>query len=231
MSAEPVGDESNDLVPLLDECYGLVTGAVSYLGPRDLLRATHLEAWTVQDLLFHQLLDAQRALMAFAQPIEDSADTDAVSYWKGFTRQTSPEEEAAHARYVRLSAAAYGPGDGLVRHWTDLSTAALNAAHRTPPAVRVRTQGHVLTARDFVHTLVVEASVHYLDLTVRLDAAPPPMRGLSLVREVLEGLLASPLPARWDDVEAALKGTGRVELSAEDRQDLGYLAGGFPVFG
>jgi Mycothiol maleylpyruvate isomerase N-terminal domain len=224
-------DESNALVPLLDECYGLVTGAVSYLGPRDLLRATHLEAWTVQDLLFHQMLDAQRALMAFAQPVDDQPDTSAVSYWKRFTRQPSPEEEAAHARYVRLSAAAYGPGDGLVRHWTDLSSAALNAAHRTPPEVRVRTQGHVLTARDFVHTLVVEASVHYLDLTVRLEAAPPPMRGLSLVREVLDGLLGSPLPERWDDAEAALKGTGRIDLTPEDRRELGFAAGGFPVFG
>lgn len=223
--------ESQDLVPLLDECYGLVTGAVRNLGPRDLLRATHLEAWTVQDLLFHQMLDAQRALMAFAQPVDERPDTDAVSYWKRFTRQPSPEDEAAHARFVRLSAAAYGPGDGLVRHWTDLSSAAVNAAHRTPSGASVRTQGHILTARDFVHTLVVEASVHYLDLTVRLEAAPPPMRGLSLVREVLVGLMGGPLPERWDDVEAALKGTGRVDLSAEDRTKLGVLAGGFPVFG
>src|SRR5215207_8925293 len=220
-----------DLAGLLDECYGLVTGAVSRLGPRDLLRAMYLEAWTVQDLLFHQLMDAQRALMAFAQPTDEQPDVDAVSYWKAYTRKTCPEEEAAHARYVRLSAAAYGSGQGVVRHWADLSSATVNVAQRTSPEVRVRTQGHVLRAGDLVHTLVVEASVHYLDLTVRLDAAPPPIGGLALVREVLEGLLGSPLPDRWDDAEAALKGTGRVELSPQDRDELGVLAGGFPVFG
>ena len=48
---------------------------------------------------------------------------------------------------------------------------------------------------------------------------------------MLEGLLGRPLPARWDDVTAARRGTGREPLTADDRAELGAAAGAFPLFG
>ena len=84
---------------------------------------------------------------------------------------------------------------------------------------------------DFVATLVVEAAVHYLDLTVALPTAPgPDPASLALVRRVLAGLLGAPIPTAWDDVTAALKGTGREPLAEQDRQALGPLAARFPLF-
>jgi hypothetical protein len=53
---------------------------------------------------------------------------------------------------------------------------------------------------------------------------------LALVRRVLAGLLGARLPDSWDDVTAALKGTGRETLTEEDRRVLGSSAGKFPVF-
>jgi hypothetical protein len=47
---------------------------------------------------------------------------------------------------------------------------------------------------------------------------------------VLAGLLGAPLPDSWDDVTAALKGTGREPLTGEDRRVLGSSAGKFPLF-
>jgi hypothetical protein len=89
----------------------------------------------------------------------------------------------------------------------------------------VATQGHVLRPADFTATLAVETAVHYLDLTVDLPSSPPPDPvSLTLVRRVLEGLLGSPLPASWGDASAAVKGTGRVSLTDEDRAVLGALA-------
>jgi hypothetical protein len=41
--------------------YRQVTGAVSRLSPRDFLRPTLTDDWCVSDVLFHLLLDAQRA--------------------------------------------------------------------------------------------------------------------------------------------------------------------------
>lgn len=94
------------------------------------------------------------------------------------------------------------------------------------------TQGHVLRTTDFVATLAVEAAVHYLDLTVELPAAPAPdPSSLRLVRRVLDGLLGCPVPVDWDDRGYALKGTGRVPLTDEDRTALGALAERFPLFG
>jgi hypothetical protein len=96
----------------------------------------------------------------------------------------------------------------------------------------VATQGFSLSVAGFTATLVVEAAVHYLDMTLDLPAAPVPAAGpLRLVREVLAGLAGSPLPAGWDDVTAALRGTGREPLAASDLDQLGPLAGRFPLFG
>ena len=54
---------------------------------------------------------------------------------------------------------------GLIWEWTEPAAAARRAA-RACQAAAVATQGHVLTPADFTAMLVVEAAVHYLDLTV-----------------------------------------------------------------
>jgi hypothetical protein len=51
------------------------------------------------------------------------------------------------------------------------------------------------------------------------------------VCRVLGGLLGRPLPAVWDDVTAARRGTAREPLTAEDLAELGDDAGAFPLFG
>ncbi|HEX5919797.1 MAG TPA: hypothetical protein VFY76_18195, partial [Nocardioides sp.] len=75
----------------------------------------------------------------------------------------------------------------------------------------VATQGHVLRTPDFLSTLLVEITVHHLDLVVDLPAAAgPTAAGLIETRRVLEGLLGEPLLPEWDDTEVALRGTGRL---------------------
>jgi hypothetical protein len=72
----------------------------------------------------------------------------------------------------------------------------------------VRTQGHVLAVPELVSTLVVEATVHLLDLTVDLPAAEGPSEAaLAETRRVLEGLHGGPLEGA--DLEVVLRGTGR----------------------
>lgn len=80
-------------------------------------------------------------------------------------------------------------------------------------------------------TLIVEATIHYLDLTLNLPAPPAPASALLHVRNVLDGLLGTELTLDWDDVEYALKGTGRVALTAADRDHLGDLALKIPLLG
>jgi mycothiol maleylpyruvate isomerase-like protein len=238
----------------LDAVYRNVTAVAGGLGDADLMRPSRCAGWAVADVLYHELLDARRALRTFASPADRPPDCDDVSYWTGYApagdgssgdgasgdhssgggalacaEPTYAEESAAHARYVRIAAAAYPPG-ALAWEWSETAAAAVRAG-RACGHEAVTTQGHVLTVADFAATLAVEAAVHYLDLTVALPGAPAPERAsLALVRRVLAGLLGAPLPAFWDDVTAALKGTGREPLTEADRQALGASAGKFPLF-
>jgi Mycothiol maleylpyruvate isomerase N-terminal domain len=224
----------------LDAGYQKVTAVTTRLSEADLMRPTRCAGWAVADVLYHQLLDARRALRTFASPSDAPADRDDVSYWRGYApgeassagadgAAARADEDAAHARYVRIAASAYPPGK-LAWEWSETAAAACRAA-RACGHQAVTTQGHVLTVTSFAATLAVEAAVHYLDLTVDLPGAPAPdPASLALVRRVLSGLLGAPLPGSWDDVTAALKGTGREPLAEEDRRALGSSAATFPLF-
>jgi uncharacterized protein (TIGR03083 family) len=218
---------------LLGESYARLTRTVEGLAPRQFLLPTRADGWCLLDLLFHLLLDAQRALVALATPEAGSATTDTAAYF----RRPLPDAgrgagELDHARFVRVAASAYARPEGLVRHWRNTSEAAARAVAAADPAALVGTQGHVLTVADLAETLVIEAAVHHLDLTVRLPDDPgPPPQALALVRRTLAAQLGGPLPTRWDDTEAALKGSGRLPLSVEDRAALGTRADGFPLLG
>ena len=219
----------------LETGYRNVTDVVTGLSEADLMRPSGCAGWAVTDVLYHQLLDAQRALVAFATPVTAPADRDDVSYWAAFAPKGGEAGDraragaAAHARFVRVAASAYSP-PSLARAWSETAAAVCRAA-RACPAAAVATQGYVLCPADFTATLAVETAVHYLDLTVSLPSAPPPdPASLALVRRVLDGLLGTPLPASWDDVSAAVKGTGRTSLTDEDRALLGPLAERIPLF-
>ena len=219
----------------LEAGYRQVTGLVTGLGEAELMRPSGCAGWAVTDVLYHQLLDAQRALVAFATPVTEPPDRDDVTYWTAFAPRSGEAGAraragaAAHARFVRVAASAYPPGT-LPPVWSETAAAVCRAA-RACGAAAVATQGYVLRPIDFTATLAVETAVHYLDLTANLASAPPPAPApLALVRRVLDGLAGVPLPASWDDVGAAVKGTGRVPLTDEDRAWLGPLADRVPLF-
>ena len=218
----------------LEAAYGNVTAAVEGLSEAELMRPSGCAGWAVMDVLFHQLLDARRALRTFASPSQDPADVDDVSYWRAFSplrgdSAAAAAAAAAHAKYVRVAASAY-PAGALIWEWRETAAAACRAA-RACPHERVTTQGHVLRTPDFTATLAVEAAVHFLDLTVGRPAADAPdPAALGLVRRVLDGLLGRNVPVGWDDRTYALKGTGRAALTGTERRRLGPLADRFPLF-
>jgi hypothetical protein len=210
-----------DLPTLLAELYLDEAAALRDRPDADFDRPTRTE-WTVRELLFHQLLDAQRTLVALASPAapEEEPDVDAVSYWRPFFPDA--DWNAPHAEFVRVAASAYSSGGVLLDHFTTTTEASSRAVAAADQASRVRTQGHVITVGDLASTLVVEATTHLLDLTVDLHGAPrPPAAALAEARRVLEGLHGGPLPGHWDDTEAVLKGTGRTPISQEERAELG----------
>jgi hypothetical protein len=176
----------------------------------------------------HLLFDAQRALVTLASPTDASPDTDAITYWKSFP--STGGGSLAAVRSTRIAASAYGQGDRVVAHWRETSEAVLRAAWRADLAQPVTTQGHVLTV-DFLDTLTVEATIHSLDLLVELpEASPPDRSSMAVVRRTLDGLLGVAPPVDWDDATYALKATGRLHLSDDDRHALSSAADRFPLF-
>jgi uncharacterized protein (TIGR03083 family) len=217
-----------DVPAALAAAYRGVTAFVADLNDDGFPRATRCGGWSVQDLLFHLLLDVQRALVVLARPCADRADTDAVSYWRPYGA-AAPSAAERHAAYVRRAARAYASPSGLVAQWIDTAEAAVAVVAASNPRATVRTQGHVMTTGDFAQTLVVEATLHLLDLQPAGLVDPPPADALTLTRRTLERLLEAPPPSSWDDVTTALRLTGREPLSADDRAALGVLADRVPV--
>jgi uncharacterized protein (TIGR03083 family) len=223
-----MGIDYHRAVDGLDAAYGSVGDLAAQLSRSDLLAFSRCHGWSVVDVLFHLLCDAQRALVAFATPTDRPADRDFVSYWTGFAAESG--DPAPSAWWVRRSAAAFRDGAGVVALWQETAPAAVRAARRADPDGRITTQGHVLAVPDFMATLATEAVVHHLDMTVNLPGAvePEPV-ALALAVATLDGLLAAERPAAWSETEFVLKGTGRTSLSQQDKATLGVASAAFPL--
>jgi uncharacterized protein (TIGR03083 family) len=224
------GIDGSAALRALGQAYRSISGLLPDLPEEALRRPTRCRGWNVRDLLFHLLLDPQRALVALATPATGEPTVDFVSYWRSYQPGTARADR--HAAFVRRAAAAYS-GHILVEEWAETSEAALQAATwATAPTGRVHTQGLIISIPDLVATLTVEAAIHHLDLTAHLDGAPAvPAAALEVVRVTLDGLLGTTLPVDWDAETYALKATGRVALSEGDRAGLGVLGERLPLLG
>nr|WP_242680446.1 maleylpyruvate isomerase N-terminal domain-containing protein [Nocardioides sp. IC4_145] len=191
---------------VLQDLYAAFTTTLRTRGEEELAGPSRAEAWTVRELLLHQLLDARRALVALASPAgpdDGPPDVDAATYWRAF-RPDNGDGGEAHARFVVRAAAAYDGTAGLLAEWDETSGAAARAAAAADPDALVTTQGHVLAVRDLVSTLVVEGTVHLLDAW-----GEPPAAALDHTLAVLERIHGGPLPPAAGPVEQVLQATGR----------------------
>ena len=221
------------LAAALHSAYAGVTAVVADLDDHDLLLPSGCHGWTICDLLLHLTLDPQRALVALHTPADGPPDADFISYFRSFPGSDDPGAAVAHAQWVRRTAAAHTRPRGVVEHWTETAQATGYAVSRADPTGHLRTQNLVLAVPDFVATLVTEAVIHHLDLIVSLPDAPEPsLAAAEVALSTVEGLAGSEgLPAYWSEREALLKGSGRAELTAEDREALGDRALLFPLLG
>jgi predicted kinase len=214
---------------VLERVYAQLLGVVRGLAEAEFQRGTRAAGWTVHDLLVHMLMDPQRALVTFATPGGGPPDVDAVTYWHDF-HPAKGDGGASHAEFVRGVSEAYGAPQWLVGQLEETLPAVVRAGRECRHPM-VATQGHVLTVADFVDTLLLEVTVHYLDLTAEIPGPPPPGDAVEAVAAVLDGLLGSSPPSGWDGVAYVLKGTGRLPLTEADRTTLGAAAGRFPLLG
>ena len=130
--------EQTAALDALDAVYGQLTETVTGLGAAELMLPSRCAGWVAGDVLYHQLMDARRALRTFASPDPGPADRDDVTYWQAYAPGGGDRAaDAAHARHVRIAAAAYAP-DELIWEWTETAAAARRAAR----ACRAAGRGH-----------------------------------------------------------------------------------------
>jgi len=77
-------------------------------------------------------------------------------------------------------------------------------AERAAPNDLIATQGHVLTVDDLLATLVVEATIHHLDITVDVDAPGPGRTPVEVTLSTLTRLLGRATPDTWSSYEEQL---------------------------
>jgi hypothetical protein len=220
-------------VAALTDAYSELSRLVGSLDDLDLMRASRCAGWAVCDVLFHVLLDAQRALVAFGTPTRKAATTDYLTYWRHWSDHRDETAAAAHARFVRVATGAYADTRIIARQWQETAAAVLTTADATPGSDVIVSQGQTFTVTDFLGTLAVEATVHHIDMLVELPGKPDPRPGaLDLTVRVLDQLLGDTVqrPA-WDDPTWVLKGTGRAPLTTTERRAVGATATRFPLVG
>lgn len=217
-------------VDALRSAYGAFAAVVRSLDEPQSWLPTDCLGWAVRDLVFHCLADAQRGLVALHTPTDREPDRDAVSYWGDWKPDTVGA--ANGRRWNRVSASMFLDFEQLRELYLETAAAVVHASGTVDPRGSVATQGHALTSGDLMETLAVEATVHHLDLIVRLpDAARPSEEGLAAVRRTLDGLLGRAAPGEWSDEHYARVGTGRTPLTVDERERLGVDAERFPMFG
>ncbi|MGA8114388.1 MAG: maleylpyruvate isomerase N-terminal domain-containing protein [Actinocatenispora sp.] len=230
-AADPVAVTREQGLAAMTTAYRQLSGTVANRSDNDLMRPTRCTGWAVIDVLYHVLLDGQRALIALATPEDRLADTDYVTYWREFAGAKRPGTRE-HARAVRIAASAFRPRT-LIQLWEETSGAAIRAARTTAADSRLITQHHVLTLPDLLATFAVEACLHAMDMAVDLPGSPDPdPEPLALVRRTLDGLLGAGVSRPdWTDEQYALKGTGRLPLTDGERAILAPVVHQFPLFG
>ncbi|MET7568281.1 maleylpyruvate isomerase N-terminal domain-containing protein [Streptomyces sp. NPDC005492] len=202
--------------------------AVADLEDEDFALPSGCAGWLVRDLVCHLVIDAQDVLITLVTPAATEPTRDAVTYWT--VTQTPPTgQDPLDALIVRL-AAAYEEPWLLKFHLDDVGSAAGRAARLADPALRVGTQGEVLTAGDYLSAYVLEWTLHHLDLVAHLPHRPgPPAETLAGARELLEKIAGAAFPAPFSDRDALLVGTGRRAPTDAEKTQLGALSAKLPL--
>jgi uncharacterized protein (TIGR03083 family) len=191
--------------------------------------STRLPGWNVKELVGHMYRDVDRTNVALEQSAPQIADADSLSYWRRYDPAVDGADIADRAREV---AAGYDSGQALASAWEEMWRRALGRAADAPRDRLVVTWGPTLTLEEFLRTRVLEIAVHRTDLNDALGLpADPTEDALTIVTEILLGLLDAPPPGTVDLPGVALLeiGTGRREPTAEERQVLGELTDRFPL--
>ena len=218
----------NDIASLAREVAS-VGKALKDLSEQDWATPTRCPPMNVKELVAHMLRGSTRIMeMIDAPPIDDEPEKDAVTY----SQYDGRAEAAAIVERAQEGARGFETTKDLIKAWDTAWIKALQGARgiRAADPVVPSVMG-TMHLSEYIKTRIVEVTIHHLDLDDAVGHAPHPDAGaLEAACDVLRGLLGTDLrPLGMDDLRFAVVGTGRAELSDEERSYLGPLVAKFPL--
>lgn len=178
--------------------------------------------WRIADLVQHLSLQAQELLIVLATPADSAPTADALSWWTP-TPNVPDGRSSRDALIVRM-ADVHDSAAEAREHFERLAAAAERAALLAHPDLPVMAGERTLTVRDLLGALVLEATLHHLDLHAhRPGEEEPPEGALAAARDMVERRLRLRLPAHWADADALRLATGRRPPTPAELSALGDL--------
>lgn len=228
------GQEVDALASQLEVLQRLVAG----LAEDDFVRPTRCPGWSVAELVAHCEGMLVRLVGENAEPVDGPAEIDRVGYYRydpdGPREGEDPGKTFSEVIQERVIDEVAGrTGAQLGSSLGDALAGALWGVGRIPAERVIKRSGHPRMAfGEFVASRSLEFGVHTMDIAAAVGAqerAEP--AAAVIITGILDDLLGAPLPdgLGWDTTTFILKGTGRSDLSDEDRRVLGPLADRFPL--
>lgn len=182
------------------------------IGPDDWARPG-LGSWTLAELVFHLVRQADRLAVYRERPLsDDHAVSDRVAYLRG-----TADLAADVAARARDGAAQVDPAT-LPARFAEAWRQSVAAA--PDPDALIETIAGPMRTADYAATRVVELVVHHMDVRRALDVPPEPDVGAAmLVVNLLEDLLDGQRPRNLGRIRFILAATGRI-LSNDPRLPL-----------
>jgi len=185
---------------------------------------------SVLHLVAHMARGAMRINdMLATEPLEIEPEVDGVTWWQTDLEAIAPEI----LQRALDDAERIGDAAAMIRYWDTEWVRALQGARTAVAAGDPVLRGFLGAIRmsEFLRTRCVEVVVHHMDLDDAVGhTLHPDAEALEIVGDVLRGLLGTDLRATGvDDVRFVLIGTGRAELTDDERTYLGPLADKFPL--
>lgn len=211
---------------------------VDSLSPADFARATRCPDWSVAELVAHCEGMLVRLAGENATPVDGPAEIDRVGYYNynpdGPREGEEPDKTFSEVIRDRVIDEVAGrDADQLRASLVVAMDAALQGIAAIPADRVIRRTGHLrMTFSEFVASRNLEFGVHTMDIAhavgrpERVQAA-----AAAIITDLLDGLLGAEAATRvrWDATTYILTGTGRRDLTADERDAVGPLAARFPL--
>lgn len=211
---------------------------VQALSEEDFARQTRCPGWSVAELVAHCEGMLHRLAGENARPVDGTPEEDRVGYYRYDPEGPREGEDPGRTFSEVIRDRVIDEVNG--RSGAELCVSLEGAADRALRGVRdipaervIKRSGHPrMTFGEFVASRNLEFGVHTMDIAQAVgkpEEVEPP--AAAIVVDILDGLLGASVPPSvdWDATTYILTGTGRRDLTPDERVKLGPLGGRFPL--